>query len=98
MTPEQFKQLLVPLALPWVQAAAIMDEAAQGILLAVDDQGRLARTITDGDLRRALLNDAPKTQTLGELPGRAPVVVGESAKLSEIQDLLARHGISHVPV
>jgi dTDP-4-amino-4,6-dideoxygalactose transaminase len=98
MTAEQFKQLLVPLSLPWVQAAARMDEAAQGVLLAVDDAGRLARTVTDGDLRRALLQHSPDTRTLGELPSRPPLVVGESATLPEIQQLLTKHGIAHVPV
>ena len=98
MTAEQFQRLLVPLSLPWVQAAARMDEAAQGVLLAVDEAGRLARTVTDGDLRRALLQHSPDTQTLGELPGRPPLVVGESATVAQIQQLLARHGISHVPV
>jgi dTDP-4-amino-4,6-dideoxygalactose transaminase len=98
MTAEQFKQLLVPLSLPWVQAAARMDEAAQGVLLAVDDAGRLVRTVTDGDLRRALLQHRPDTQTLGELPSRPPLVVDESATLPEIQQLLTKHGIAHVPV
>ncbi len=98
MTAEQFRQLLVPLFLPWVQAAARMDEAAQGILLAVDAAGRLVRTVTDGDLRRALLQHSPETRTLAELPGRRPLVAGEAASLSEIQQLMAKHGIAHVPV
>jgi dTDP-4-amino-4,6-dideoxygalactose transaminase len=98
MTAEQFLRLLVPLSLPWVEAAARMDEAAQGVLLAVDETGRLARTVTDGDLRRALLQHSPDTRTLGELPARPPLVVGESATVAQIQQLLAQHGISHVPV
>jgi len=98
MTSEQFKRLLVPVSLPWVEAAARMDEAAQGILLAVDPSGRLARTVTDGDLRRALLQHIPGEHTLGELPGQPPLVVGESATIAEIQHLLSRHVIAHVPV
>jgi dTDP-4-amino-4,6-dideoxygalactose transaminase len=98
MTAEQFQRLLVPLSLPWVQAAARMDEAAQGVLLAVDESGRLVRTVTDGDLRRALLQHSPETSTLGELPSRPPLAVGESATLPEIQQLLAKHVIAHVPV
>jgi len=98
MTADQFRQLLVPLSMPWVQAAARMDEAAQGVLLAVDEAGGLARTVTDGDLRRALLEHSPETRTLGELPSQSPIVAGESATLLEVQQLLARHGIAHVPV
>jgi dTDP-4-amino-4,6-dideoxygalactose transaminase len=95
---DRFQQLLVPLSLPWVQAAARMDEAAQGLLLAVDGAGRLVRTITDGDLRRALLQHSPETRTVGELPGHPPLVVTQSATLPEVQQLLAEHGIAHVPV
>lgn len=98
MNAEQFQQLLVPLSMPWVDAVVRMDEAAQGLLLALDDTGRLQRTVTDGDLRRALLRHSPDTLTLAGLPSRPPLVVGQAATLSEVQQLIARHGISHVPV
>ena len=98
MTREEFRKLLVPLSLPWVEAAARMDDAAQGVLLVLDDQGRLARTVTDGDLRRALLQHSPDVITVAQLPGRAPLVVGESATLAQVQKLINEHGISHVPV
>ena len=98
MNAEQFQQLLVPVALPWVEAAVRMDAAAQGILLAVDDDGRLVRTVTDGDLRRALLQHTPDSRTVGELPGGPPVVVNESATMADVQRLLAQHGIAHLPL
>jgi len=98
MTADQFKQLLVPLTMSWLQAAARMDECAQGVLLAVDDAGKLVRTVTDGDLRRAMLNHAPESKALGELPGRAPIVVTEQAPLGDIQKLMTAHAIGHVPV
>jgi dTDP-4-amino-4,6-dideoxygalactose transaminase len=98
MTREPFERLLIPLTLPWRQAAALMDDIAQGVLLAVDEAGRLARTVTDGDLRRALLQHSPDERTVAELPGRAPLVAHESTPLAEIQKLMADNGISHVPV
>ena len=98
MNAEQFQQLLVPLTMPWREAAKRMDEAAQGVLLAVDADGRLRRTVTDGDLRRAMLQQRPDVQALGELPAREPVVVGETASMAEVQQLIAAHSIAHVPV
>ncbi|MEO8656710.1 MAG: DegT/DnrJ/EryC1/StrS family aminotransferase, partial [Ramlibacter sp.] len=98
MNSDQFRQLLVPLDMTWLEATARMNETAQGVLLAVDAAGRLVRTVTDGDLRRALLQHSPETRAIGELAGRQPLVVDESATLAEIQRLLAVHGISHVPV
>ena len=98
MNAERFQQLLVPLSMPWLQAAERMDAAAQGVLLAVDEAGRLRRTVTDGDLRRAMLRHVPDRQTLGELPAREPVVVGQSATMADVQRLCVAHTISHVPV
>jgi len=98
MNKQLFDALIVPLATPWVQAAERMNDTSQGILLAVDEAGGLARTFTDGDLRRALLHGMPGTATLADLPGRAPLVVDESATMARIQALLQEHGISHLPV
>jgi dTDP-4-amino-4,6-dideoxygalactose transaminase len=98
MTKDQFQALIVPLTLAWTQAAARMDEAGQGALLAVDAAGRLARTFTDGDLRRALLHGAPDNATLADLPGRAPLVVTETAAVADILRLIEEHRISQIPV
>src|SRR5437868_10407610 len=98
MSRAPFERLLIPLTLPWRQAAALMDDIAQGVLLAVDEAGRLARTVTDGDLRRALLQHSPDDRTVAELPGGPPLVAHESTPLAEIQKLMADNGISHVPV
>jgi dTDP-4-amino-4,6-dideoxygalactose transaminase len=98
MNAEQFQQLLVPLSMPWVEAAARMDEAAQGVLLALDDTGRLRRTVTDGDLRRAMLQHRPDGQTLGELPAREPLVASPASSMADVQRMMNAHSIAHVPV
>lgn len=76
MNADTFNALCVPLALPWKQALSVIDDTAQGVLLAVDAQRRLVRTVTDGDLRRAVLGEVPAHCTLAELPsaGDRPVV------------------------
>lgn len=98
MNQTLFSSLLVPHDLPWVEAVARMDAAAQGVLLAVDAAGLLVRTVTDGDLRRALLQQAQPGATLAQLPAQQPRVVGEAASLAQVQQLMDTHGISHVPV
>ncbi|MBI5279354.1 MAG: aminotransferase class I/II-fold pyridoxal phosphate-dependent enzyme [Burkholderiales bacterium] len=75
-----------------------MDAGGQGILLAVDAHGKLLRTVTDGDLRRAMLQHLPEGVTLEQLPGHAPWVVNESATLTDVQQLMQRESIAHVPV
>jgi len=75
-----------------------MDQTAQGILLVVDSDGRLLRTVTDGDLRRAVLAHSPSQRSLMELPASAPRMVNEQASLSDILKLMQAHAIDHVPV
>jgi dTDP-4-amino-4,6-dideoxygalactose transaminase len=91
-------EILLPASTPWGEAIARMDATGQGILLVVDASGRLLRTVTDGDLRRAVLQGLPQERTLAELPGRAPWTVTEAASVAEVQQLMAQHSIAHVPV
>jgi dTDP-4-amino-4,6-dideoxygalactose transaminase len=93
-----FEQLLIPLAMSWSEAVLRMDETAQGVLLAVDETGKLVRTVTDGDLRRAMLKQLPQDNTVAQLPGKAPWTANEFATLNDVQQLMIRHGIAHVPV
>ncbi len=98
MNADTFNALCVPVTLPWKQALTVMDDTAQGVLLAVDGDGRLVRTVTDGDLRRAVLGNVPADQTLADLPGREPLVADENASPAELQQRMNALGILHVPV
>ena len=98
MNADTFNALRVPVTLPWKQALTVMDDTAQGVLLAVDGQGRLVRTVPDGDLRRAVLANVPASQTLADLPGREPLVADENTSPAELQQRMNALGILHVPV
>jgi dTDP-4-amino-4,6-dideoxygalactose transaminase len=98
MSTFKFRDIVVPIDLPWVNAVERMDIAAQGVLLAVDSGGRLVRTVTDGDLRRALLKQIPASTPLADLPRKAPVSARESSSHAQLQELLLRHSIAHVPI
>ena len=98
MNADTFNALCVPLTLPWKQALTVMDDTAQGVLLAVDAQRRLVRTVTDGDLRRAVLGEVPAHYTLADLPRREPHVVHEDATAANVLALMDQHQIDHVPV
>jgi dTDP-4-amino-4,6-dideoxygalactose transaminase len=80
-------------------ALARLDATAQGIVLITDDQGRLLRTVTDGDLRRAALAGTPSTAPLSALPtAHAPHTVGLQASQRDVLALMDAHRIDHVPV
>jgi dTDP-4-amino-4,6-dideoxygalactose transaminase len=55
------------------EALRRLQETAKGIVLLVDDSGRLVRTVTDGDVRRLLLDGWTLADSLSAVPARAPV-------------------------
>jgi CBS domain-containing protein len=79
-------------------ALAELDRSGQGMLLLVDEAGRLKRIVTDGDIRRLLLAGAQLSDTLARLDARAPVTLREGAGEAEAMQLMAQHVIDHVPV
>ena len=74
-----------------------LNRAGWTILLLVDSDGRLVRTVTDGDLRRMLLANQDFTSTLRELPSRAPRTVPPGAPADLILQLMNRHQVDQIP-
>lgn len=86
-------------------AIVCIDQSAIGIALVVDGDRRLIATITDGDIRRALLGGVdfgrPVQVLLDERPAVAPKVPTTAAWGAEptlLLDLMSRHGLRHVPL
>jgi dTDP-glucose pyrophosphorylase/CBS domain-containing protein len=87
------------------EAMRRLDETRQGIVLVVDDEGRLVGTITDGDLRRAVLDGSDLSSPVELLlarkastPYARPISVPTGTSKSEIAELMERHTIRQVPV
>ena len=75
-----------------------LNRTAEGVLLIVDAQGRLARTVTDGDLRRLLLAGVALDAPLRKLPEQAPTVAAEGVTPVQALALMNQRGIDHLPV
>jgi dTDP-glucose pyrophosphorylase len=85
---------------------ASLDRTGEGIALIVDDEHRLMGTVTDGDVRRALLSGSQlDTITAGQLllekspaaPPR-PLTAPASATRAELLDLMNEHGVRQIPL
>lgn len=77
---------------------AILNETGGGIALLVFPDGRFERTVTDGDIRRLMLNGAALDSDLSRLPTTKSIVVGETYSRREALGLMNQHGINHLPV
>jgi dTDP-glucose pyrophosphorylase len=80
------------------EAIECIDAGAIEIALAVDEQGGLVGTISDGDVRRALMRgvglDSAATEVIHPSPITAPVSTGRS----DLLHLMTEHGIEQVPM
>ena len=87
------------------EAMAQMDRAGHGILLVVDDTRRLLGTITDGDLRRAILANIDLGQPISVLLARKagtrfaiPITATAGQDAASYLALLKQHSILHLPL
>ncbi|MES2413233.1 MAG: DegT/DnrJ/EryC1/StrS family aminotransferase [Pseudomonadota bacterium] len=98
MNSNEFFRLCIQPDLSLDHALLRMEECRQGILLVINNNGVLLRTLTDGDLRRAVLNKKSADTPVSDLPFQAPITVTEDAGIDAIRNLMEKHRIDHVPV
>lgn len=75
-----------------------LDENAMQITLVVDEQDRLLGTLTDGDIRRALLRDLTLTTSVMEAMNNQPTVGLENEHLVAWRAKLQGRSLRHLPI
>ncbi|MDP5227248.1 MULTISPECIES: nucleotidyltransferase family protein [Arthrobacter] len=80
------------------QALEAIDRGAAAIALVISEGGRLQGVVTDGDIRRGLLNGAVLESKVLEFASSAPRVVGPDATRASVLDLMRSLRISEIPV
>ncbi len=81
-----------------LQVMACLDRNAHGIALVVDADGRLTGTVTDGDIRRALLKGAGVGSPIEGHMGRRFTTVTADTGRAEVLDLMRARCIEQVPI
>jgi len=80
------------------EALSTLDRTGAGLLLLVDGEGVLERTLTDGDLRRLILAGSGLDDTLAPTPHIHSHVLAEGGSRRDALELMNRKGINHLPV
>jgi len=75
-----------------------LQRTGEGILLLVDEDGRLLRTVTDGDLRRLILAGCSLEETLSALPPLQSAVAPEEVTEAEALEILNARQVDHLPL
>jgi dTDP-4-amino-4,6-dideoxygalactose transaminase len=79
-------------------ALDMLDRSGLGVLLLVSGERKFERTVTDGDLRRLLLEGATLDQTLAIVAPKRSIVLPENRTRREALELMQQHTIDHLPV
>lgn len=92
------EQLCLPAEAHLKLALERLQATGTGMLLLVDAQGRLLRTVSDGDVRRLLLAGHTLESRLQHLPAQAPRVISSTTTSSEALVRMNDWKVDHLPV
>lgn len=93
-----WQQTLIPKDALVRDAVAVIDSQPLKIAHIVDEDRRLIGTVTDGDVRRALLRNVPQDAPALDIAQRQPVVAGLDATVEQVQELIACSRVYQVPI
>jgi dTDP-glucose pyrophosphorylase len=79
-------------------AVATLDKAGARIVVVVDEQRRLLGTLTDGDVRRALLKHLPLTEPVGNVMWKTPVVAGPDWSRERMRAIMENRRLLQMPI
>lgn len=79
-------------------AMSVIDRGGMGLVLLVDGEGRLERTVTDGDIRRMLLGSATLDDRLTLLERQPARTLAAGSTRRVALDTMREHGISCIPL
>jgi dTDP-glucose pyrophosphorylase/predicted transcriptional regulator len=76
----------------------VIDKEALQLALVVDHNSRLLGTVTDGDIRRALINNVPMFQPISDIMFTSPTVVDVSISRTDVLELMNAKQLHSIPV
>lgn len=79
-------------------AISRIDGSGLQLAIALDDNGRLAGTLSDGDVRRAILRGVSLSTPISEVMNRDPLVAHASTPPADLLVLMRRKVLHHIPL
>jgi len=76
----------------------VIDNAGTGIALAVDNRKKLIGTVSDGDIRRALIKGIPLSETVKSLINQSYFSVSPESPRIEVLDIMQARKFEQVPI
>jgi len=80
------------------EAIEVIDKGAAQVALVVDSQNKLLGIVTDGDVRRSLINNLSLDSQVTSIMTKSPLVLDLDAQKAEILQVMREKLIHHVPL
>lgn len=93
-----WRESLVQVDISILEVLKVIDEQALQIALVVDPAHRLLGTVTDGDVRRAILHGISLNQPVSSIMNRQPKTAKIDEKRDVILSIMKRYRLKHIPI
>lgn len=93
-----FKNIFVPFTASILDALQVIDQGGRQLALVVDAGERLLGTVTDGDIRRAILRNTSLRAPVPEIMHKDCVTARPDQSREQLLALMGDKGIHHIPV
>lgn len=95
---EPWRNATISLSSTIAQVIRCLDQTGVQIALVVDDERRLAGTLTDGDIRRGLLRGLDLNSPIDSIVFRTPLVVPPQIEREMVLQLMSANKLHQLPV
>ena len=93
-----WRRAILPVDATIEQAIRILNEVANRIVLVVNAADKLEGTVSDGDIRRGLLNGLDLSSQISSVVHRNPLVVPPNVAREAVLQLMQSNDIQQIPV
>ncbi len=93
-----WKSILVSPNSTILEVLKIIDREALQLAIVIDNHQKLLGTVTDGDIRRALINDKALNTEISKVMFTAPITLPVNASKSEVLNVMESKGILAIPL
>ncbi|OAS14521.1 nucleotidyltransferase family protein [Paenibacillus oryzisoli] len=93
-----WKDIVVSFETTIVRVLGVIDSSAMQIALIVDRQYKLLGTVTDGDIRRAILKGVSLQEPVGFIMNRNPICLTEEYTQELALNVMRQKNIRHLPI
>ena len=80
------------------QAVKVIDNGAAQVGLVINSDAKLLGIVTDGDVRRAILNGISMDELISSIMTTSPICLEENSSKVDALNLMRQNGIQHIPV